>query len=148
MSALHLVSSPTPNDRLAAPARAAALLGDTPTLTLSADPNAPDSCCSVRFVRHHAVWLGIISDNAIFADRVRMGMVPHFVAGDASVHAVVGTARTRLLGRVTSASADVRRSLASVLGPWEVDGLLVVEIAPEELAVVVDELAGGPVPRT
>ena len=143
----RLASSAAPNPTTQG-ARAAALLGDTPTLTLIADSSTPDSCCTLRLVRHGAVWLGVVNDHSVFADRVRMGMVPRFVAGDASVHAVVGTARTRLLGRVTSASADVRRSLASVLGPWEVDGLLVVEIAPEELAVVVDELAGGPVPRT
>ena len=148
MSALHLVSSPTPNDRLAAPARAAALLGDTPTLTLSADPNAPDSCCSVRFVRHHAVWLGIISDNAIFADRVRMGMVPRFVKGDADVVAVAGIARVRLLGRVAEASADLAAAVASLLGPWDPSNAILLEVVPDALVVVDDDNNPGAIPRT
>ncbi len=146
MTALHLISSPS--STLVGPARAAALLGDRPTLTLSADENTPDSCCTVRLARHGSVWLGVIADNAIFADRVRMGMVPRFVKGDADVVAVAGIARTRLLGRVSAAAPEIAAIVAGLLGPWDSRDAIVIEISPQSLVVVDDDSAPGSVPRT
>jgi hypothetical protein len=146
MTALRLVDSANAAKN---GARAAALLGDAPTLTFVADGAAPDACCTVRMVRHgDGCWVGVVDDHSVFAEGVRMGMTPRFVAGDARVHAVVGTARARLLGRFDDASADVRRALAGIVGPWPTREALVVEIHPESLAVVDDEAAGGPVPQT
>jgi hypothetical protein len=149
MTALRLV------DSAAAPvngARAAALLGDAPTLSFVADAASPDACCTVRMVRvagdGEARWVGVVDDHSVFTEGVRMGMTPRFVAGDARVHAVVGTARARLLGRFADVAADVRRALLPVVGPWSTVDALVVEIRPEGLAVVDDEAAGGPVPQT
>ena len=139
MTALHLV---TPS------ARAVALLGERPTLTLSADENAPDSCCTVALVRHGAVWLGVVADNAIFADRVRMGMVPRFVKGDADVVAVAGVARTRLLGRLAAVRPEVAAAVSGLVGPWGGRGAIVIEVTPESLVVVDDDSAPGSVPRT
>ena len=149
MTALHLVASSS-SARVVegGAARAAALLGDRPTLTLSADENAPDSCCTVRLVRHGAVWLGVIADNAIFADRVRMGMVPRFVKGDVDVDAVAGVARTRLLGRVSAAGPELALAIAPLLGPWGDADAIVIEVSPESLVVVDDDSAPGSVPRT
>jgi hypothetical protein len=146
MTSLRLVDSAT------APvngARAAALLGDAPTITFVADAANPDACCMVRMVRTgDACWVGIVDDHCAFADHVRMGMTPRFVAGDARVHAVVGTARARLLGRLDDASPDLRRVLAGVVGPWPTGDAVVVEVRPEALGVVDDEASGGPVPHT
>jgi hypothetical protein len=139
MTALSLVGSHS---------RTAALLGDRPTLTLSADENTPDSCCTVALVRHQSVWLGIIADSAIFADRVRMGMIPRFVKGDADVVAVAGVARTRLLGRVSALSAEIAGLVSSLVGPWGAQDAIVIEVSPEHLVVVEDESAPGSVPRT
>jgi len=146
MNALRLVeSAPAPVNG----ARAAALLGDGPTLTFVADAAAPDACCTVRMVRHgDAAWVGVVDDRTAFADHVRMGMTPRFVAGDARVHAVVGTARARLLGRLEDVGADLRRALADVVGPWPTGDAVVVEVRPEALGVVDDEAPGGPVPQT
>ncbi|MDP2341720.1 MAG: hypothetical protein Q8O67_12245 [Deltaproteobacteria bacterium] len=150
MTALHLVGLNGPASLMlgSSSSRAAALLGDRPTLTLSADENTPDSCCTVRLVRHQSVWLGIIDDNAVFADRVRMGMVPRFVKGDADVVAVAGVARTRLLGRVSAVSAEIAGLVASLVGPWGAQDAIVIEISPESLVVVEDENTPGSVPRT
>ena len=146
MTALRLVDSvPAPVNG----ARAAALLGDSPTITFVADAASPDACCMVRMVRTgDACWVGVVDDHSVFAEGVRMGMTPRFVSGDARVHAVVGTARARLLGRFDDATADVRRALAAVIGPWSTKDAVIVEVRPEGLAVVDDEAAGGPVPQT
>lgn len=141
MTALRLVPSSSPS-------RAAALLGDAPTLTFVADEAAPDVCCTMRLVRHGAVWLGVVSDRALFADRVRMGMTPKFTKGDAAVTAVSGVARARLLGRVDDVSDDVRAAVASLVGPWGKGDGVVLEVAPASLAVVDDEDVPGAVPRT
>ena len=145
MTALHLVSL---SSSFVGPARVAALLGDRPTLTFAADEAAPDSCCTIRLVRHGAVWLGVVADSAVFADRVRMGMVPRFVKGDADVVAVAGVAKTRLLGRVGAMGPEVVARVAPLLGPWDTSDAIVVEISPESLVVVDDEDAPGAVPRT
>jgi hypothetical protein len=146
MNALRLIEA------AAAPvkgARAAALLGDHPTLTFVADSAAPDACCTVRMVRSgESTWVGVIDDHSVFADRVRMGMTPRFVAGDARVHAVVGVAHARLLGRWAECSAEVRRAVAMVLGPWSTEDAVVVECRPESLGVIDDEAVGGPIPQT
>jgi len=152
MTALRLVDVPAEavtRDPVVRGARAAALLGDTPTITLAADASAPDCCCTVRTVRRgDGTWVGVVDDRSVFADRVRMGMTPRFVAGDARVHAVVGTARARLLGRLDAASDDLRRALDAVVGPWPVGDAVVVELCPESLGVIDDEAPGGPVPQT
>jgi hypothetical protein len=133
-------------------ARAVALLGDTPTFTLVADGSAPDCCCTVRTVRlsreGDGVWVGVVDDHSLFADHVRMGMSPRFVAGDARVHAVVGAARARLLGRLDAVAAELRRALEPVVGPWPAGDAIVVELRPEALGIVDDEAPGGPVPQT
>jgi len=154
MTALRLVDAPaSPHATSAAcatsVARAAALLGSTPTMTLGADASAPDHCCTVRLVRHgDGVWLGIVDDRAAFADHVRMGLSPRFVAGDARVHAVVGTANARLLGRRHEVAAEVRRVVDALVGPWPATDAVVVEIRPTSLALVDDEAHGGPIPQT
>jgi hypothetical protein len=157
MTALRLVDAAPDSAASGAPsrdlvvqgARAAALLGETPTMTLAADASAPDCCCTVRTVRRgDGTWVGVVDDRSLFADRVRMGLTPRFVAGDARVHAVVGTARARLLGRLDAVAADLRRALDSVVGPWPIGDAVVVELRPESLAVVDDEAPGGPVPQT
>jgi hypothetical protein len=94
------------------------------------------------------VWLGVVLDRSAFADRVRMGAVPHFFVGDASVVTVSGVARTRVLGRVGAVGADVGNAIAGLLGPWAADDSVVVEITPEALVVVDDEDHVGVVPRT
>lgn len=136
--------------RLVPPAagRAQALLGEQPTLTLMADASAPDSCCTARLVRHGGVWLGVVLDRSAFADRVRMGAVPRFFVGDASVVTVSGVARTRVLGRVGAVGTDVGNAISALLGPWASDDSVVVEITPEALEVVADEDHAGVVPRT
>jgi hypothetical protein len=127
--------------------RAQALLGDAPTMTLIGDAGFPDACCTARLVRFGAVWLGMVSDRAAFADRVRMGMVPRFLFGDASVVTVSGVAKTRVLGRIGSCSAEVQAALAPLVGPWGAGDAVVIEVAPEGLIVDVDD-AIGIVPRT
>jgi hypothetical protein len=127
--------------------RAQALLGDTPTLTLVGDATAPDACYTARLVRRGEVWLGVVGDHAAFADRVRMGIVPHFLFGDASVVTVSGTARTRILGRVAAVAADVQAAVAPLLGPWGAGDAVVIEVCPEALVVDTDEPHGA-VPRT
>lgn len=129
------------------PSRAAALLGDAPTLTFVADEAAPDSCCTLRLVRFGDVWVGVVSDRALFADRVRMGMTPHFTKGDANVVAVAGVGATRLLGRCDAVAADLRAAVEPLLGPWGAGDAVVVEVSPSSLVVVGDEEPGA-VPRT
>jgi hypothetical protein len=130
-------------------ARAAALLGPQPTMTFVADAAVPDACCTLRMVRvADGAWVGIVDDRSTFADRVRMGLTPRFVAGDARVHAVVGTARARLLGRFDDVTDDVRRALSPVVGPWSTADAVVVEVRPESLGVVDDEVPGGVIPQT
>jgi hypothetical protein len=118
-------------------------------LTFVADTATPDACCTVRTVRHgDGVWLGIVGDHSVFADRIRMGMTPRFVSGDSRVHAVVGSARARLLCRFDEAAADLRRALQPVVGPWPTGDAVVLEVRPESLGVIDDEAPGGPVPQT
>lgn len=148
MTALHLVSSSSSSSALLGSSRAAALLGDTPTLTFVADEAAPDSCCTLRLVRHGAVWLGVVSDRAVFADRVRMGMVPRWVTGNADVVAVAGVAVTRLLGRFSALPAELQVVVQPLVGPWGSDDAVVVEISPASLVVVDDEAVPGSIPRT
>jgi len=119
--------------------RAQALLGDSPTMTLIGDPAAPDACCTARLVRSGAVWLGVVSDRAAFTDRVRMGLVPRFLFGDASVVTVSGVAKTRVLGRHASCTADVQATVASLIGPWGVGDAVVIEVSPEDLVVDADD---------
>jgi hypothetical protein len=144
---LRLISTAATAARPSATGRAQALLGDAPTLTLVGDPTAPDACCTARLVRRGDVWLGVVSDRAAFTDLVRMGLVPHFLFGDASVVTVSGTARTRVLGRVAAVAADVQSAVAPLLGPWGAGDAVVIEVSPEALVVDTDE-AGGIVPRT
>lgn len=131
----------------AATGRAQALLGDAPTLTLIGDPSAPDACCTARLIRRGDVWFGVVSDRATFTDRVRMGLVPHFLFGDASVVTVSGTARTRVLGRVGTVAADLAALVQPLLGPWGAGDAVVIEVSPEALVVDTDENTGI-VPRT
>jgi hypothetical protein len=127
--------------------RAQALLGETPTLTLVADPASPDACCMARFVRHGDVWLGVVSDRAAFTDRVRMGFTPRFLFGDASVVTVSGTAHAKILGRVAAVSPDVAAAIAGVVGPWGAGDGVVVAISPEEIVVDTD-VSPAVLPRT
>lgn len=143
---LRLVTA-TASRPTSAAGRAQALLGDAPTLTLVGDPSDPDACCTARLVRRGEVWLGVVSDRAAFTDRVRMGLVPHFLFGDASVVTVSGTAQTRILGRVAAVTADIAAIVAPLLGPWGAGDAVVIEVRPEALVVDTDE-ATGIVPRT
>lgn len=145
-SGLRLVSSSSSSSLPAS--RAAALLGDHPTLTFVADEATPDSCCTLRMVRHGMVWVGVVSDRALFADRVRMGMTPHFTKGDADVVTVAGTSVTRLLGRVQGLSAEMQALVQPLLGPWGGEDAVVVEITPSSLVLVSDEDGPGSIPRT
>lgn len=154
-SGLRLVSSSSSSSALSALAtsgspasRAAALLGDNPTLTFVADEATPDSCCTLRMVRHGAVWVGVVSDRALFADRVRMGMTPRFTKGDADVVTVAGSAVTRLLGRLPTLSAELQTLVQPLLGPWGGEDAVVVEITPSSLVLVSDEDGPGSIPRT
>jgi hypothetical protein len=133
--------------RTSSAGRAQALLGDAPTLTLVGDASAPDACYTARLVRRGDVWLGVVGDHAAFTDRVRMGLVPHFLFGDANVVTVSGTARTRILGRLSSVAADIQAAVAPLLGPWGAGDAVVIEVCPEALVVDTDE-AHGVVPRT
>ena len=117
-------------------------------MTLVADQAAPDSCCTARLVRRGDVWLGIVSDHSILADRVRMGLVPRFFVGDGAVVTVSGIARTRVLGRVGAVGNDIAGVVATLLGPWGAADAVVIEVSPEALVVVDDEDAIGAVPRT
>jgi len=127
--------------------RATALLGDTPTITLIGDTAAPDVGCTVRLARHGDVWLGVVSDRSAFIDGVRMGLVPHFLFGDAHVVSVSGVARTRVLGRVGAVGGDVAGVVAGLLGPWGAGDGVVIEVAPEALVVDADDVVDV-VPRT
>jgi hypothetical protein len=144
---LRLVTAAATARPTGAVGRAQALLGDAPTLTLIGDPAAPDACCTARLVRRGEVWLGVVSDRAAFTDRVRMGLTPHFLFGDASVVTVSGTASTRILGRVGAVAAEVAAVVAPLLGPWGAGDAVVIEVRPEALVVDTDE-ATGIVPRT
>ncbi len=115
--------------------RAQALLGDAPTLTLIGDA---DVCCTARFVRHGDVWLGIVSDRAALTDRVRMGAVPRFLFGDASVVTVSGTAHASVLGRVAAVGADIAAAVAALVGPWGAGDGVVVAVRPDDLVVDAD----------
>ncbi len=132
----------------AAANRAEALLGDTPTLSLVADGSAPDSCCTARLVRYGPVWLGVVSDRAQFTDHVRMGLVPRFFLGDASVVTVSGVARTRVLGRFAVVGADIAAAVAGLIGPWGSEDAVVIEVSPESIVVDDHEEFVGAVPRT
>ena len=142
MTALRLVPSSS-SSPLAG--RAAALLGDTPTLTFVADEAAPDVCITLRLVRHGAVWLGVVSDRALFADRVRMGMQPRF---ENDVAAVRGSAGVRVVGRVADVAVDVKAAVKALVGVYGSADDVVVEVNVAALAVVDDEDAVGAVPRT
>ncbi len=147
MTALRLVPSSSLSPLSS---RAVALLGDTPTLTFVADEAAPDVCITLRLVRHGAVWLGVVSDRALFADRVRMGMQPRF---ENDVAAVRGAAVVRVVGRVadflqSAVAVDVKAAVAALVGVYGSADDVVVEVAPAALAVIDDEDAVGSVPRT
>ncbi len=124
--------------------RAQALLGDAPTLTLMGDA---DVCCTARFVRHGDVWLGIVSDHAALTDRVRMGVTPRFLFGDASVVTVSGVAHASVLGRVGSVAADVAAAVAGLVGPWGAGDGVVLAVRPDDLVVDAD-VSPAVMPRT
>ena len=124
--------------------RAQALLGDTPTLTLMGDA---DVCCTARFVRHGDVWLGIVSDHAALTDRVRMGVTPRFLFGDAAVVTVSGTAHATIVGRVGAVAADIAAAVAGLVGPWGVGDGVVVSVRPDDLVVDAD-VSPAVMPRT
>ncbi len=133
-------------------ARALALLGDKPCMTL-VDPNDPDVCLSVRLVREGSVWLGLVDDRAALLDRVRMGLEPRFVVHpDASTSTVSGELAVHVLGRADafSAAQPARATAVAGLEPFGFGGAVVIEVAPRALVLEPVEASSvtGAVPRT
>jgi hypothetical protein len=131
-------------------ARAGALLGENPRLTL-VDGNDPDTCLSVLLTRAGRVWVGLVDDRAAILDRVRLGLVPRFVVHpDASTSTVSGEAGVRILGRADGL-ADPRVQALVAAQPFGVAHAVAVEVAPRALVLEPEEPAGavtGAVPRT
>jgi hypothetical protein len=129
-------------------ARAGALLGDSPRLTL-VDGNDPDTCLSVLLSRNGRVWLGLVDDRAAILDRVRLGLVPRFVVHpDASTSTISGEATVRILGRA-DAVTDPRVQALVAVQPFGTAHAVAVEVTPRALVLEEEERAvTGAVPRT
>jgi hypothetical protein len=128
-------------------ARALALLGDRPLLTL-VDPSDAGASLSVRLWRTHtgAAWLAIVDDGAALLDRVRMGLQPSFlVHHDAATATISGEVDVRILGPAQDHAASVRAD-----EPFGLARAILVEVKPRTLALepTVEGATVGAVPRT
>ena len=130
-------------------ARALALLGDSPRVTL-VDPNDPATCLSVRLARAGTVWVGLVDDGSAVLDRIRMGMRPHFVMHpDAATSTVAGDLDVRILGRAEEVP-DLARRFGEQ--PFGLARAVVIEVLPRGLELEPLEASGalakGAVPQT
>ena len=125
-------------------ARANALLGDRPRMTL-VDGNDPDTCLSIRLGRVGRAWIGVVDDGAALLDRVRMGLQPRFIVHpDADTSTISGELEVRVLGR---ADADPR--VTAVEQPFGLGRAVVIEVVPRSVALEPIESGGvGAIPRT
>jgi hypothetical protein len=128
-------------------ARALALLGDKPLVTLI-DPNDPGTCLSVRLWRTRDAWCGVVDDGAALLDRVRMGLRPAFlVHHEGATPTISGELELRILGPVSALSGE---SLTLADHPFGLARGVLVELVPQRLALepIVEGQTMGAVPRT
>lgn len=130
----------------AADARALALLGEKPLVTL-VDPNDAALSLSIRMWRAGAVWLAVVDDGAALLDRVRMGLRPGFlVHHDVATPTISGDVDVRILG---PAQEDAR-ALHGRDEPFGWSRAVLVEVTPRSLALepAAERQTVGAVPRT
>lgn len=127
-----------------ADARALALLGERPLVTL-VDPNDATASLSVRLWRSAGAWLAVVDDGAALLDRVRMGLSPGFlVHHDAATPTISGDVDVRILG---PAQDDARMKGEQ---PFGLARAVLVEVKPRALALepTIEGQTVGAVPRT
>lgn len=130
-----------------ADARALALLGERPLVTL-VDPNDAGASLSVRLWRSAGAWLAVVDDGAALLDRVRMGLVPGFlVHHDAATPTISGDVDVRILG---PAQDHARFAGEHPLQPFGLARAVLVEVKPRALALepTIEGQTLGAVPRT